>query len=246
MKIDKAHPRAQSLILREKLVEGIKSGITSQAGLIAHGRGEAFDYLIGEKTNTFAEKAITAASAQLLLARKPILSINGNAAALCSKDFIKLSQILDCKIEVNLFHHSKIRVSNIEKLLSSLDASRILSGKNKKIKLKNIASRRANVLKEGIGTADCIFVPLEDGDRCLALRKLGKIVITVDLNPLSRTSRSASVTIVDNIVRCLPLLNEETVKLKRYKPGKLKAIIQIYNNQSILNEAISVIRKGVL
>ena len=29
-------------------------------GLIAHGRGETFDYLLGEKTNGFAKKAIEA------------------------------------------------------------------------------------------------------------------------------------------------------------------------------------------
>jgi 4-phosphopantoate--beta-alanine ligase len=35
---------------------------------------------------------------------------------------------------------------------------------------------------------------------------MGKAVVTVDLNPMSRTSRTASVTIVDNVVRALPLL----------------------------------------
>ena len=35
---------------------------------------------------------------------------------------------------------------------------------------------------------------------------MGKAVVTVDLNPMSRTSRTASITIVDNVVRALPLL----------------------------------------
>ena len=66
---------------------------------------------------------------------------------------------------------------------------------------------------EGIYKADVIFIPLEDGDRCQALRKMGKAVVTVDLNPMSRTSRTASITIVDNVVRALPLLLARIVEL---------------------------------
>ena len=63
MKVPKSHPRYASLITREKIVNGVKKGITSIHGLMAHGRGEAFDYLIGEKTAKTAEKAIEAAAA---------------------------------------------------------------------------------------------------------------------------------------------------------------------------------------
>jgi 4-phosphopantoate--beta-alanine ligase len=35
---------------------------------------------------------------------------------------------------------------------------------------------------------------------------MGKRVITIDLNPLSRTARAADVTIVDELTRALPLL----------------------------------------
>ena len=80
------HPRRESLLIRERLVEGVRSGITSQHGLIAHGRGEAFDYLIGERTREFAETAIRAAVAMMLLADRPIISVNGNAAALVPDD----------------------------------------------------------------------------------------------------------------------------------------------------------------
>jgi len=47
--IPRSHPRYKSLMTRELIVEGVKKGITSTQGLIAQGRGEAFDYLIGEK-----------------------------------------------------------------------------------------------------------------------------------------------------------------------------------------------------
>ena len=42
---------------------------------------KAFDYLIKEKTNKFALKAIEAAAALLLTAEKPVISVNGNSAA---------------------------------------------------------------------------------------------------------------------------------------------------------------------
>ena len=44
----KDHPRYKSLLAREKLVEA--SDVVAKQGLIAHGRGEAFDYLLGEQT----------------------------------------------------------------------------------------------------------------------------------------------------------------------------------------------------
>ena len=37
---------------------------------------------------------------------------------------------------------------------------------------------------------------------------MGKQVITIDLNPLSRTAQTAHITIVDELTRCLPLLTE--------------------------------------
>ena len=43
---------------RERIEEGVREGVTSLAGLIAHGRGEAFDYLLGEKTHSFSKKSI--------------------------------------------------------------------------------------------------------------------------------------------------------------------------------------------
>ena len=33
-----------------------------------------------------------------------------------------------------------------------------------------------------------ILVPLEDGDRCEALVNMGKTVVVIDLNPLSRSA----------------------------------------------------------
>ena len=45
------------------------------------------------------------------------------------------------------------------------------------------------------------MVPLEDGDRCEALVAMGKEVLVIDLNPLSRSSRGGTVGIVDEVTR---------------------------------------------
>lgn len=243
MKIDNNHPRAQSLLLREKLSRGVRMGIVSPAGLTAHGRGEAFDYLLGEKTHTFAAKSIEAAAAYLVLAQFPVLSVNGNSAILCSHDFVRIAKTLNCKIEVNLFHYSRGRARKIERYLGKIKGNVVFDSQiEEKIVFPEIASQRKIVFKEGIAISDCILIPLEDGDRCQALIKMGKKVITVDLNPLSRTSRSATVTIVDNIVRCLPLLLMQINKLKRESQEKLRKIIKKYDNKKILKEAVATVR----
>ena len=78
------HPRYRSLVTRELLAESAKKGIVSLEGLTAHGRGEAFDYFIGERTIASALKAECTAAALLLSARHPVISVNGNAAALAA------------------------------------------------------------------------------------------------------------------------------------------------------------------
>ncbi|MEE8357928.1 MAG: hypothetical protein V3R82_00755, partial [Candidatus Hydrothermarchaeales archaeon] len=77
------HPRYESLKLRDALVEGTREGVTVLQGLIAHGRGEAFDYLLGERTIDPALRAIEASVALMLIASDPVISVNGNTAVLC-------------------------------------------------------------------------------------------------------------------------------------------------------------------
>ena len=92
--IPKSHPRYKSLKTRKLLERGVRDGITSLNGLIAHGRGEAFDYLLGEKTHDFARKAIKASAAMLLLAKRPVISVNGNTAILVPKELVLLAKLL--------------------------------------------------------------------------------------------------------------------------------------------------------
>ncbi|MFB5645696.1 MAG: phosphopantothenate/pantothenate synthetase family protein, partial [Nitrosopumilaceae archaeon] len=98
--IPKSHPRAKSLFIREKLVNGFDEGIVAKEGLLAHGRGEAFDYILGEKTTSLAKKSIQAAAATLLLAKNPVISVNGNITALSAKEIVQLAKLVDAKIEV--------------------------------------------------------------------------------------------------------------------------------------------------
>ena len=187
--VPESHPRYASLRTRDAIVAGEEAGITSVHGLITHGRGEAFDYLLGECTQPFARSAIRAAAAMLLRARHPVLSVNGNAAALAADDMVRLAASLSAPLEVNIFHASEERERAIERHLRERGAPRVLLPTDT-AQLNYIDSNRRYVHPEGIFAADVIFVPLEDGDRCQALRKMGKDVITVDLNPLSRTARS--------------------------------------------------------
>ncbi len=246
MNIDRNHPRAQSLRTRERLVWGVRHGLTSAAGLIAHGRGEAFDYLLGETTHSFAHAAIEAAAAHLLLAKRPVLSVNGNVAALSADEIIRLAAAIPGKIEVNLFHYTKARTQTIERYLKKKMPKNSgllhLHPKARTVVLPHIASARKITLHDGIATADVVLVPLEDGDRCQALVGMEKTVIAIDLNPLSRTAQSATITIVDNITRALPCLIQSVQSFQQKPEKALLSIINTYNNQEMLKQAISVIR----
>ncbi len=237
--IPKSHPRYRSLMTREKIVGGIKKGITSIHGLIAQGRGEAFDYLIGEKTTPAALRAEKAAAAVLLLAERPVISVNGNVAALVPEEIIKLSEAVNAPLEVNLFHRTQGRVNKIIRHL------RLHGVKNLRTKsdalIPGIGHERAKVDSSGIFTADVVLVPLEDGDRCKVLADMGKTVIAIDLNPLSRTAQTASVTIVDNVMRAIPNITGFAEELRKSNRHELQRLIEGFDNKKNLTESIDAI-----
>ena len=201
--IPKSHPRYASLALREKLVEGFRAGIVVPQGLIAHGRGEMFDYVLGEQSTKEARAAAHAAAALLLTAKNPVISVNGNVAVLCAGEVVRLSRACKAKIEVGLFHRTDERVSKIQKLLQDNGAREVL-GFLPDARLPGIDHLRGLCSKDGIFSADVVLVPLEDGDRVHALASMGKKTIAIDLNPMSRTARAATVTIVDEVTRAIP------------------------------------------
>jgi len=244
--IPKSHPRAKSLFIRERLVKGFDNGLVAKEGLLAQGRGEAFDYLLGEKTGKSAKNAIRAAAAQLLVAERPVISVNGNIAALCPKEIVKLSKQIKAKLEVNLFYSNKMRKNAIIKTLKKSGAKEVLGANlSMSTKLQGIDSARRIVDKNGIFAADVVLVPLEDGDRTIALRKAGKTVLTFDLNPLSRTSQTANITIVDNVTRGINLLIDESKKLSKKNHSSLRKIIKDFDNKKNLSENILEIKKNL-
>ncbi len=237
--IPKSHPRYESLMTREKIVEGVEKGITSIHGLIAQGRGEAFDYLLGEKTSKSALQAEKVAAAILLLAKKPVISVNGNAAALAPEELIRLSDIVKAPLEVNLFHRTQERVNKIIDHLRSLGAKRMYTKSDGLI--PGLGHERAKVDIDGIFSADVVLVPLEDGDRCKALADMGKTVIAIDLNPLSRTAQCAHVTIVDNITRAVPNISRAAEELKSLNDDELQRLVNEFDNMKNLNGSVEEI-----
>jgi len=230
--IPPGHPRYRSLVTREMLAGCAKSGVVSWEGLTAHGRGEAFDYLLGEKTSESARLAEKIAAAMLLSARHPVISVNGNTAALAAPEIAALQKASGALVEVNLFHRTEARVQQIEDLLRSAGAE-VFSGEAER--LLPLDHDRAWCRREGMYSADVILVPLEDGDRCEALVGMGKTVIAIDLNPLSRTARKATLTIVDELTRALPEISRAC---RDMDPEEGARLIASLNNHYLLTEAI--------
>jgi len=232
MKIPKNHPRYASLRERHKLIKGYKQGLVVDAGLIAQGRGEAFDYLIGEKTIPEAKSAICYSARKLLSAKNPVISVNGNLAALVPEELVILSKLIPAKLEINLFYRNAERVRKIKKKLEELGA-KVIVGRNKKIKY--LHSERGFVSKTGLGSADVVLLGIEDGDRTEMMRAQGVFVIAIDLNPLSRTAQKANVTIVDNVTRALPEMIKQIKFLKKQK-NHGKRMVFSFNNAQNLNK----------
>lgn len=236
--IPKSHPRAQSLYVRERLVHAFDNGLVAKEGLMAHGRGEAFDYLIGEKTSKSAKNAIKAAAFALVSAKHPVISVNGNIAGLCPREIVELSKAVNAKIEINLFYSSDKRKQNILKVLRKNGATEVLGlDKKNSTRISGLDSARRIVDKNGIYVADVVLVPLEDGDRTIALKKTGKKVITFDLNPLSRTAQTADITIVDNVVRGIRELIDTCTKMQKRNLPSMS-----FDNKKNLARSISEIR----
>ncbi len=239
--IPESHPRYASLVARESVTQGMKKGYTSSQGLIAQGRGECFDYLLGERTTPCAEAATKAAAALLLLAARPALSVNGNVAALVAEEMVALADALKIPLEVNLFHRTEERVKRIADLLREKGARDVL-GEKPDASVPGLDHARALATRGGIYDSDVVLIPLEDGDRCEALVAMGKKVIAIDLNPLSRTARKATVSIVDNILRAVPNMAAQVRQLSDVPRTDLEKIIQGYDNEKVLRQAVQEIQ----
>ena len=241
--IPESHPRFESLRTRHRLEEGVDRGITSRAGLIAHGRGEAFDYLLGERTIESAAAAERAAAAYLLRADHPVLSVNGNVAALAPGEMVELAEATGAALEVNLFDRTDERLERIAAHLREHGATEVL-GLEAGARLPGLDHDRAKVDADGIGRADVVLVPLEDGDRAAALAEMGVVELVVDLNPLSRSARAATVPIVDNLVRAVPAMTHYARELADATEAELDDIVESFDAQEALADAERAIRRS--
>lgn len=239
------HPRAASLAARQRLVDGVEAGLTSQHGLIAHGRGEALDYLLGERTIASAAAAERAGAAALLAADHPVISVNGNVAALAPKAVVELAEAVDATIEVNLFHRTAQRVAAIADHLRGHGATAVL-GTGAEATIPGLSHDRATVHAEGIHAADVVLVPLEDGDRAEALGAMGKTEVVIDLNPLSRSSQVAAIPVCDNLLRALPSMTEAATALADEPPSELEGIVDDLDADATRQAAVEAIRRGPL
>lgn len=230
--IPEDHPRALSLRLRETIEHFRKQGLVAETGPIAHGRGEAFDYILGETTPEPVKQDVYTAAALLLEARHPVISVNGNTAVLAPEALIELSSTIPADLEVNVFYgRTQDRERKIADYLISKGASKVL-GVNPTVKVPRLESSRGNVDKDGIAKADVVIVPLEDGDRTESLVAWGKKVVSVDLNPLSRTALKATINICDNLVRAVPLLTSAVIELRQDLDRRRQLVDRCDNNLS--------------
>ena len=227
MATPKDHPRYRSLMVREHLAEMVEQGLVDPTGLISHGRGEAFDYLMGEKTIAPALEAEKAAAAFLLRAKNPVVCMNGNSVALDPEGLISLARAVPARMEVNIFHRTEERMEKLISYMGSQGAEDVL-GRDPDARIPGLTSDRALCTKEGVFGSDVIVVPIEDGDRAEALIAMGKIVISIDLNPLSRTSKVATVPISDEISRALSNIVRFVDEL-RGKDAEIDSVIGSYS-----------------
>jgi len=243
--IPEDHPRYQSLLTRHRIEHGVDLGITSKQGLIAEGRGEAFDYLLGEETLPSADAAARTAAAHLLLADHAVLSVNGNVAALVPGEIVDLAEATGADIEVNLFNRTDERMRAIADHLREHGASEV-KGLTADGRIPGLSHERAKVDADGIGDADVVVVPLEDGDRAEALGAMGKTEIVIDLNPMSRSAQVAAVPIVDNIIRAVPNVTRHAEELADAGEGELREIVEAFDPEAALADAERAIREGDL
>jgi 4-phosphopantoate---beta-alanine ligase len=142
-------------------------------------------------------------------------------------------------------------VKKIVRVLERAGARDVL-GLRPNARIPGLESKRALSHREGIFGADVVLVPLEDGDRAEALVRMGKVVVSIDLNPLSRTSQRATIPIVDELTR--GVLNvkkfveelrvdpEEAARVRRAyrRDGNIRAVF------SYLEWRLDQLRRGLL
>ena len=162
--------------------------------------------------------------------------MNGNAVALAGEQLLVLAQQLNCPVEINIFYRTPERMSALLGRLESIKKERSIDveilGAEPNARIPGLKGPRAKCTKEGIIDSDTILVPLEDGDRCEALVAMGKTVIVIDLNPLSRSAKMGTITIVDELTRVVENM------LSQFDSIKMSKTSNTYDNDETLRDAL--------
>ena len=157
------------------------------------------------------------------------------------EELVELSNLTGAPLEINLFYYRKEREDAILKALHDAGATNVLGTHDRPSEtIPELSSNRRKVDPDGIGKADLVLVPLEDGDRTEALRKVGKYVVTIDLNPMSRTSVYSNITIVDNVIRSMPLMVQYAQEMKSLPKEQLKEIVSAYDNKQNIHDSLQL------
>jgi 4-phosphopantoate--beta-alanine ligase len=73
---------------------------------------------------------------------------------------------------------------------------------------------------------------------------MGKTEIVIDLNPGSRSPRTADVPIVDNLIRAVPNVTAHVRELTDASEGELREIAAAFDADEALAAAEAAIREG--
>jgi 4-phosphopantoate--beta-alanine ligase len=166
------------------------------------------------------------------LAEHPVIPVTGNAAALAAKELGQLARATGAQVEVNLFHRSEERLRKVCEFVEKETGMKVL-GRDQDAVLEGIASDRARCTGKGLLAADVVLIPLEDGDRAEAMAKAGKKVISIDLNPLSRTTLAAEVAVVDELTRAVPNMISWANQLRDCKEKAVDALSAFHNDENL-------------
>ena len=110
--------------------------------------------------------------------------------------------------------------------LESKGAEDVL-GRDPDSRIQGLEHDRALCTSEGIYGSDVILVPIEDGDRAEA-----KKVISIDLNPLSRTSKAATVPVCDEISRAIENISRFVEELRGDRETIIKTLDDFSNQEN--------------
>jgi len=143
---------------------------------------------------------------------------------------------------VNLFDRTEQRMRAVADHLREHGAEEV-KGLDADARIPGLDHARAKVDADGIADADVVLVPLEDGDRAAALAEMGKTEIVIDLNPLSRSARVATVPVVDNIVRAVPNVTAHARDLAG-DPDAQREAVAAFDADAALAAAERAIREG--